>query len=94
MTLDELSAKSLLSKGFLSRLEKGDFDNKNISLDTIIKLATGLQIKVIEILDLLNITDNSQRESPPLKVYLRTRYKIEDQSKVKIIEDLIDHLGK
>lgn len=91
LTLDQLSGKSLLSKGFISRLENGDFDEKNVSLDTVIKLAKGFQIKVMEILELLNVTRDHQETAPPLRAYLRTKYKIEDNSKVKIIEDLIDH---
>lgn len=94
LTLDQLSERSLLSKGFLSRLEKGDFDGKNVSLDTVIKLAKGFHVKVMEILDLLNVTRDSQQTAPPLRAYLRTKYAIEDNSKIKIIEDLIDHLKK
>lgn len=94
LTLDQLSEKSFLSKGFLSRLEKGDFDKKNVSLDTVIKLAKGFQVKVMEIFDLLNVTRDHQRPAPSLRAYLRTKYAIEDDSKIKIIEGLIDHLKK
>ncbi|HBB36737.1 MAG: hypothetical protein UX02_C0001G0104 [Candidatus Moranbacteria bacterium GW2011_GWC1_45_18] len=92
LTIDELSERSSLSKAFISRIEKGDFDKKNISLHSIIKLAQGLGIKVKEILDNLNVIE--QNEPSPLRMYLRKKYKIKNEIDVKLIEDLIDNFGK
>lgn len=88
MTLDQFAISAKLSKGFLSRLENGDFDQKNISLVTMIKLARGLKIKLKDILDNLNIIEKN--ESPPLNIYLREKYKIKDKKDVETIERLID----
>lgn len=90
LTLDEMSKESGLSKGFLSRLESGDFDLKNISLETLIKLSKGYKIKIKEILDMLDIID--QNEPEPLTVYLRNKYNIKNDDDVKVIEGLIDRL--
>lgn len=90
LTMDSLSNRSDLSKGFISKIEKGDFDDKNVSLDSIIKLAKGLDIKVKEILDQLSVIE--QDDQANLKVYLREKYKIEDEKDTKLIEDLINNL--
>ncbi len=90
LTMDDLSDKAGLSKGFISRIEKGDFDNKNVSLESVIKLAKGLDVKVKEILDQLNIIE--QNEQVNLKVYLREKYKIENDKDAKLVEDLINNL--
>lgn len=90
LTMDDLSKEADLSKGFISRLEKGDFDNKNVSLVSIIKLAKGLGIKVKEILDQLNVI--KQNDHANLKVYLREKYKIENEKDTKLVEDLINNL--
>jgi transcriptional regulator with XRE-family HTH domain len=87
LTLDRLSKKSNLSKGFLSRLEQGDFDQKNISLETIIKLSAGFDIKVKDILDFLNVIEQDKPSS--LKVYLREKYKIISEVDVNVIEGVI-----
>jgi transcriptional regulator with XRE-family HTH domain len=90
LTFDQLAEKTGLSKAFLSRLEKGDFDSENISLATIIRLSKGMDVKTKEILDLLNVID--QEDPMPLKVYLRKKYDIRDESHLRAIESLIDHL--
>ncbi|HEX5429553.1 MAG TPA: helix-turn-helix transcriptional regulator [Patescibacteria group bacterium] len=87
-TLDVLAKKTGLSAGFLSRLEKGNYDNKNIQLETIIRLANGLGQKLKDFLDNLQIID--QNELPPLNLYLREKYKIKKDSDIKTIEDIIN----
>ena len=88
MTVDQLATSAELSKGFLSRLENGNFDQKNISLVTMIKLAKGLRIKLKDILDNLNMIEKS--ESPPLNIYLREKYKIRNKKDIETIERLVD----
>ncbi len=91
-TLEQLAEKTDLSKGFLSRIEKGDFDSRNVSLATIIKLAKGFNVKVKEILDMLKVIDAEQDDHAPLKVYLRKKYNISNDEDVRIIEGMIDRL--
>lgn len=93
LTLDELAKKTTLSKSFLSKIENGEFDEQNVSLDTIIKLAKGFDVKVKEILSQLKVMNESP-VTPPLKLYLRQRYGVSNQEAVKIIEDMIKHLKK
>lgn len=92
LTLDKVSHKSGLSKGFLSRLERGDFDQKNVSLETIVKLATGFSVRVKDILDFLNITE--QDEPSSLKVFLRDRYQIKNEGDVDVIEGVINSFSE
>ncbi len=93
LTLEKLSEKSDLSRSYLSKLENGGLDDDNVSLSTIIKLATGFGIKVREILELLDVTEpHDQGNTVPLNVYLRKKYDISKDSDIKIIEGLIDHL--
>ena len=89
LTMDNLSDKSDLSKGFISRIERGDFDDRNVSLDSIIKLARGLNIKVKEILDQLDVID--QDDQVNIGVYLRKKYKIKNEKSIKLLEDLINN---
>lgn len=92
-TLDELAERASLSKSFISKIENGEFDEKNISLDTLIKLADGFSIKVKEILGLLKVISD-QPSTPSLSVYLRQQYGMDNKEAVRIIENLIDHLKK
>ena len=92
MTFEELSAKTKLSIGFLSRLEKGDYDEKNISLATIIRLATGLSIQVKDLLDQLGVLEHSQL--PAIGAYLREKYNIQNTQDVKTIENIINRLNE
>lgn len=92
LTLEQLSVKSGLSRSYLSKLENGGLDDSNASLATVIKLATGLGIKVREIMELLDITETKDQEIVPLKVYLRKKYNISSDDDIRIIEGLIDHL--
>ncbi|MDI6778241.1 MAG: helix-turn-helix transcriptional regulator [Patescibacteria group bacterium] len=92
LTIDQLSVRSDLSRAFISRIERGGFDKKNISLNSVIRLAQGLDIKVKEILDNLNVIE--QNEPSPLRMYLRSKYKIDNEKDVRLIEDLIDNLVK
>lgn len=92
LTIDELSVRSHLSTGFLSRLENGDYDRDNLSLESIIKLAKGLNISVKEILDAIDLID--QKDLPPINVYLRNKYGITDASISANIENIIRKLEK
>lgn len=92
LTLDQLSTKSDLSRSYLSKLENGGLDDQSVSLATVIKLATGLDIKVRDIMELLDITEPKDQEPAPLKIYLRKKYNISNDDDIKIIEKLIDHL--
>jgi len=92
LTFEELSAKTKLSIGFLSRLEKGDYDEKNISLATIIRLATGLSIQVKDLLDQLGVLEHSQL--PAIGAYLREKYNIQNTQDVKTIENIINRLNE
>jgi transcriptional regulator with XRE-family HTH domain len=87
LTLEELGKKAELSQGFLSRVEKGDYDAMNMSLDTIIRLAGALKLKVKDFLDNLQLTEPAA--TPELSVYLRQKYNINDSQDVKMIENII-----
>jgi transcriptional regulator with XRE-family HTH domain len=89
ITLEVLAKKAGLSAAFLSRLEKGDFDEKNLSLSSIIGLAEGFDMKVKEFLDNLGLIEHT--ELPPMTVFLR-KNGIKDPQDQKTIEDLINRL--
>lgn len=91
-TMEDLSEASELSKGFLSRLEKGDFDPSNVALETIIKLARGLDVTVKDILDSLSVIDAD--EPPPLNVYLRKKYKIKSEQDIATIQNIVSRLSE
>ena len=88
--MEEVGNKAKLSQGFVSRLEKGTYDAKSVSLDTIIRLADALQLKVKDFLDDLKIIESDQ--SPALNVYLRQKYEIQDTKDIQMIEDIINRL--
>lgn len=92
LTFEDLSGKTKLSIGFLSRLEKGDYDEKNISLATIIRLATGFDIKVKDLLDQMGILE--QNQLPAIGAYLREKYNIQSTEDAKTIENIINRLNE
>jgi transcriptional regulator with XRE-family HTH domain len=91
LTLDSLSRASGLSTAFLSRIENQEFDKNNFSLNTVIKLAKGLGVKVSDILDSLKVTENSS--SPSLPIYLRQKFNINNSKDHNVIEDIIKRLS-
>lgn len=92
ITMEQLCEKSGLSRGFISRIEKGDFDNSNVSLETIIKISRGFNVKVKEIFYYMNIIE--QDDPVPLKIYLRKKYNISDENDAETIENIIDRFNK
>lgn len=90
LTLDQLSKRSQLSLGFLSRIENGEYDKGNVALETLIKLSTGLDIKTRVLLDSLNIIEPSEPDS--LNIYLREKYAIKNQDDIDTIESIINRL--
>ena len=93
VTLDILKEKTGLSKGYLSRLEKGDFDNQKISLDTVIRIAKGLDLKVGDVLDEMGIIEKSSTMQS-LRVYLKNRYDIVNSADVELINQVIKKIKK
>lgn len=90
LTMEEVAKKAELSQGFLSKLENDGYEPANLSLDTIIRLANALNLKVKDFLDNLKIIDSEQ--SPALNVYLRTKFDIKNKADVEMIEMLINRL--
>lgn len=94
-TLDILANKTGLSQGFLSRIENGEYDNMGLSLDTIIKLANGLEISTKTLLSGINIIEDGETQAlPPLKTYLRQKYGHVNENKLQTIEEIIDSLTR
>jgi transcriptional regulator with XRE-family HTH domain len=89
LTLDQVAKEADLSQGFLSRIEKGDYDQMNLSMDTLIRLAKALKLKVKDFLDALKIIEPDNSPAA-LNIYLRQKYKIVDSQDVKMIEDIIN----
>ncbi len=88
LTMEEVGEKAKLSQGFVSKLEKGDYSAESLSLDTIIRLADALKLKVKDFLDDLKVIESDQ--APSLNVYLRQKYDIQNTKDVQMIEDIIN----
>lgn len=90
LTMEELAAKAELSQSFLSKVESGNYETKQLSLDTIIRLSGALELKVKDFLDNLQIIESDN--SPALNVYLRTKYSINNKGDIEMIATIINRL--
>lgn len=90
LTMEQVAKSADLSQTLLSRVEAGDYDTMKMSLDTIIRLAKALQLKVKDFLDNLEITEPNH--IPELSVYLRQKYDINKSHDIQMIESIINRL--
>ncbi len=91
LTMEQVAKEASLSQGFLSRLEGGDYDAKNMSIDTIIKLAGALRLRVKDFFD--SIQKNTEGNyAPELSIYLREKYDMTEPHDIQIIESMIRRL--
>lgn len=90
LTMEQVAESADLSQTLLSRVEAGDYDTMKMSLDTIIRLAKALQLKVRDFLDILEVTEPNH--APELSVYLRQKYDINRPQDIRMIEGIINRL--
>ncbi|MCX7928324.1 MAG: helix-turn-helix transcriptional regulator [Patescibacteria group bacterium] len=82
-TLADFAQKIGVNSSYLFRLEKGDY--KTVGIDVLEKIATGLQMDLVDLLLKCNLSLKKPKELPDIKYYLREKY----QFHTKAIEDVL-----
>ena len=84
LTQEELAQKAGLTRGYISRLEAGDYTEGSPSINTLQKIAEGLSIPLEHILNRAGITKEDYIKSPTLELVLRSKANLTEEQIAKV----------
>lgn len=92
-TQDKLAQAAKLTRGYISRLEQGEYADDSPSIKTLRQIADGLKEPVELILHMAGITkeDYIARASTP--TFLRAKYDL-NEKQIQAVELYIDHVKR
>lgn len=93
LTQEKLAEKSKLTRGYISRLEKGAYPDDSPSIKTLKKIADGLSEPLEFILNKAGITQDDYIKLASTPTFLRAKYNLNEQQ-INTIESFIDHIKK
>lgn len=93
LTQEKLAEKSKLTRGYISRLEKGAYPDDSPSIKTLKKIADGLSEPLEFILNKASITQDDYIKSANTPTFLRAKYNLNEQQ-ISTVESFIDHVKK
>ena len=91
LTQEKLARDSKLTRGYISRLESGEYADDSPSVKTLRRIADGLKEPVDLILAKAGITEENYIAKASTPTFLRAKYDLND-SQIKSIELFIDHV--
>lgn len=93
LTQEQLAGDSDLTRGYISRLEKGAYPDESPSIRTLRKIADGLDEPLEYILSEAGITQEDYILSAKPQTFFRARYDLNAQE-TKAVEAFINHIKK
>ncbi len=91
LTQEQLAEKSGLTRGYISRMEAGDYREDSPSIRTLQKIAEGLSVPLELILNKAGITKEDYINSAETHIYLRAKYDFNTEQ-IKEVEQYIDYI--
>lgn len=91
MTQEKLAENAKLTRGYISRLEKGTYADDSPSIKTLRKIADGLREPLEFILAKAGITQNDYIASASTPTFLRAKYNL-NQQQIHSVESFINHI--
>jgi transcriptional regulator with XRE-family HTH domain len=82
-----------MTRGYISRLEKGTYHDDSPSIKTLKKIADGLSEPLEFILSKAGITQDDYIKSASTPTFLRAKYDLNEQQ-ISTVESFIDHVKK
>jgi len=93
LTQEKLAGDAKLTRGYISRLEKGTYADDSPSIKTLKKIADGLNEPLEFILAKAGITQADYIKSASTPTFLRAKYNLNEQQ-IHTVESFIDHVKK
>jgi transcriptional regulator with XRE-family HTH domain len=93
LTQEKLATTAKLTRGYISRLEKGTYADDSPSIKTLRKIADGLREPLELILSKAGITQDDYIKSADTPTFLRAKYNL-NKEQIAAIESYIEHVKK
>ena len=93
LTQEKLADNAELTRGYISRLEKGNYADDSPSIRTLRKIADGLSEPLELLLAQAGITQDDYIESASTPTFLRAKYNLNEQQ-ILSVESFIEHVKK
>lgn len=93
MTQEQLAKESKLTRGYISRLENGDYPEDSPSIKTLRKIADGLKEPLEFILSKAGITQEDYIGSATPQTFFRAQYNL-NESQIQAVESFIQGVKK
>jgi len=91
LTQEKLALNAKLTRGYISRLEKGTYADDSPSIKTLKKIADGLKEPLELILAQAGITQDDYIKSASMPTFLRAKYNLNEQQ-ILSVESFIEHV--
>lgn len=91
LTQEKLAENAKLTRGYISRLEKGTYADDSPSIKTLKKIADGLKEPLELILAQAGITQDDYIKSASMPTFLRAKYNLNEQQ-ILSVESFIEHV--
>jgi len=91
LTQEKLAENAKLTRGYISRLENGDYADDSPSLRTLRQIADGLKEPLEFILSKAGLTKDDYIKSASTPTFLRAKYNL-DEDQIRSVELFIDHV--
>ena len=93
LTQEKLADNAKLTRGYISRLEKGTYADDSPSIKTLRKIADGLKEPLELILAKAGITTDDYIKSANTPTFLRAKYNLNEEQ-IRSVESFIEHVKK
>jgi len=93
LTQEKLAEGSGLTRGYISRFEKGTYSDDSPSIRTLRKIADGLKEPLEFILAKAGITKDDYIKNSTVQTFLRAKYNL-NKEQIRAVEAYIDHVKK
>jgi transcriptional regulator with XRE-family HTH domain len=93
LTQEKLAEDAGLTRGYISRLEKGAYTDDSPSIKTLRKIALGLGESLDYILAKASITKENYMKSANTPTFLRAKYDLNERQ-IQEVESYIEHVKK
>ena len=93
LTQEKLAEDAGLTRGYISRLEKGTYADDSPSIKTLRKIADGLGESLEYILAKAGINKENYMKSASTPTFLRAKYDLNEQQ-IHTVESFIEHVKK
>jgi len=93
LTQEKVAEDAGLTRGYISRLEKGTYADDSPSIKTLRKIAKGLSVPLEFILSEAGITQDDYIQSASTPIFLRAKYNLNEQQ-IHTVESFIEHVKK